>query len=281
MAICISTGQELFSHFPVTQGAVLMIDKENSKNLIKDRLTKLGVPGDPPIYFLDEPESFHLSDKETLEWTKKLVKNLSIKVIIIDSFVHIHKGDENDSSAISETFEKLRSLGVAIVFIHHHRKAIKFFTGSVLETIRGSSDIGAELDAHIALDPMGGKLKVTQGKNRWGALLQPFTIVPVITEQTAVFEYAGEISDEASKQQKIEQYIITTLNRVEKASRRTLVDVAQGTGSERTVSEVLKKLEDNGTCVTTFANRQKYYSLSIQGKEAVLQSELQFAKDNE
>lgn len=276
LAIAISMNQPLFGHFQVTQGAVLMIDKENSKNLLKERLLKLGFKDDPDIYFVDEPDKFQLSDKVVFEWTREFVAEKEIKLIVLDSFIHIHKGEENDSGAIAKTFEMLKGLGCAIVFIHHHRKTIKFFTGTVLESIRGSSDIGAELESHIALDSLNEKLRITQGKNRWGTLLPPFTVLPLITDSGAVFQYEGEIEDYKSKSEQARVAILTALEQTPEISRKIFIEMLSVSISQRVIVEQLKQLENDAIIGANIKNREKWYHLL---DRSIVQTDMQSAQD--
>lgn len=200
LAICLTQEDTPFlGHFPVTPGAVLFIDKENPLSLLKDRLLKLGATPDSKMYFLQEPDQYNIHNPEDITWTSNFIRENDIKLVIIDSFVHVHRGDENDSQAIAATFEILKQLPCAVLFIHHHRKTIKFFTGTPLESIRGSSDIAAELESHLAVDQVPGGLRIAQYKNRRGELIQPFLVSPIITEESVSFSYGGGISEEVSK----------------------------------------------------------------------------------
>lgn len=265
LALCVALESPLFGQFEVKQGAVLLIDKENSKVLIKDRLLKLGFKDDPPVFFLNEPDKYDLSKPETLVWTLSFIKEKNIKLIILDSFVHIHRGDENDSQTIAKTFEMLKQIPVPIVFIHHHRKTIRFFTGTVLESIRGSSDIGAELEAHIAVDTMtNGALRITQGKNRWGQLIKPFTVLPILTEETAKFEYQGEIEEETTKV----EYAMLAIKEVlgtqigQEMKRKSLIENLSDGFSRVTIDRALKKMEEEKQLATFFIGKFKYLKLT-------------------
>lgn len=262
LALCIALNKPLFNHFEVAEGTVLIVDKENAKSLIKDRLLKLGFEGNPPIYFLNNPEKYNLSDPATLAWTIEFVKTHLVSLIILDSFVHIHRGDENDSQAIAKTFEALKQIPCPIVFIHHHRKTIKFFTGTILESIRGSSDIGAELEAHLAIDSMtDGSLRVTQGKNRWGMLTKPFTVSPVFTDNLANFIYEGEIEEEISKVQKARGLIIEYLQNVKESSRQLLLQALSETSGRNSIDQALKQMETNNELKIRYEKKAKYISL--------------------
>ena len=257
-----ATQTKVFDQFEVTKSSVLIIDKENSKLLIQDRFKKLGLTGDPEIYLLDDPDSFNLTNDESLSWLIQFVLEKNIKLVIIDSFVHIHKGDENDSIAIASTFEELKKIPCAILFIHHHRKTIKFFTGTLLESIRGSSDIAAELTSHIAIDIIQTGIKITQGKNRWGALIKPFIVTPLITEESIKFEYGGEIEEEVVKSERARNLIIAHLQQYGETARQQILQVLSEEIGRNSIDIALKTMEKNNELRVRFEGKSKYLSLS-------------------
>lgn len=261
LAVAITNGEMAFNHFPTKQSAVLIIDKENNLPLLKDRFKKLG--SNKKLFFLDNPDSFNIQNPKDLAWLHNFIELKDIKLIIIDSFAHIHKGDENDSMAVVQTFEQLKLIGIPILFIHHHRKAIKFFTGTILESIRGSSDISAELECHIALDTLSdGSIRITQGKNRWGELLKPFRIQPIITEAGAVFEYMGDIEEVTSKRDEAIQLITSLLSSQGEVSRKQLIESLVGDVGETAIDNAVKEMEANKQLNIRFEGRTKMISMS-------------------
>ena len=275
LAICVAAKQPFLNQFEVTQGNVLIIDKENAKVLIKTRMQKLNCPDNANIYLLENPDSFNLLDDDTLNWTTQFCLENNIKLVIIDSFVHIHKGDENDSIAIAKTFDALRQIPATIIFIHHHRKTIKFFTGTLLESIRGSSDIGAEIEAHLAIDPISTGLRITQGKNRWAQPIKPFIVIPLITEESAIFEYGGEIDEEVSKIEKAKELIIDFLALNGETKRQDILQALSDQVSQRSIDIAFKQMTTDNDITSRLEKKNKYISLS----QSRLQSRLQIANE--
>ena len=262
LAICLSMNQPFLGHFPVNQGAVFIIDKENPLSLLQERFQKLGASPDAPIYFLQDPDHYKLQDEEHLKWTIEFIKEKKIKLVILDSFVHIHRGDENDSQAIAETFEKLKLLPCAVVFIHHHRKTIKFFTGTPLESIRGSSDIAAEVESHLAVDQVPSGLRIAQYKNRRGELVKPFTVSPIATETSMSFSYAGEITEEVSKAQRAEELIIELLISSGELARKQIIEALSGEVGERNIDSAIKQMIEKEEIIVRYEGKAKFISMS-------------------
>ena len=261
-ALCLATQTKVFNQFETTKSSILIIDKENSKLLIQDRFKKLGLEGDPQIYLLDDPDSFSLANDESLSWLIQFVLEKNIKLLILDSFVHIHKGDENDSIAIASTFEQLKKIPCAILFIHHHRKTIKFFTGTLLESIRGSSDIAAELTSHIAIDIVQTGIKITQGKNRWGQLIKPFIVTPLITEDSIKFEYGGEVEEETLKSERAKNLVISYLQQYGESARQIILQVLSEEIGRNSIDQALRQMETEKLLKIRYEGRSKYFSLS-------------------
>lgn len=262
LAICLASNQPFLNHFPVTKGAVLIIDKENPLSLLQERFKKLGAKEDLEIYFLQEPDYYKLQDESHLNWTINFIKEFKIKLVIIDSFVHIHKGDENDSQAIAATFERLKLLPCAVVFIHHHRKTIKFFTGTPLESIRGSSDIAAEVESHLAVDQINNTLRIAQYKNRRGELVKPFSVSPIITEDSVTFKYEGEITEEVSKIEQARYHIIELLQTHREMARKTLTEALSDITGRDSIDKATKLMEAKNELKVRYEGKNKYFILS-------------------
>lgn len=261
LAICLATNKPFLGYFEITPGAVLIIDKENPLSLLKERLIKLGLTNGANIYFLKNPDHFKLTDKSQLNFLIDFIKEKEIRLLIIDSFVHIHKGDENDSTAIATTFEILKKFPCAILFIHHHRKTIKFFTGTPLESIRGSSDIAAEVESHIAVDQVSNGIRIAQYKNRRGELTKPFLVTPIITQDLITFKYNGEIEEEESK---VEQAIVLIRELLlirKEIARKELIEQFSEQLSRMTIDRAIKKLEKDNEISTYTIGKYKYLKL--------------------
>lgn len=152
MAGAISEGRP-FAGLRTTQAAVLHLDRENGLSVVQERLSRLGVrsgalykiygnwAGNGPPY----PDADIVVDH-----VKKYAPNV---VLIVDSFVAFHPGNENDAQETRVYFNVLRrlvSLGAAVVIIHHSGKA------DSAQRYRGSSDIEAACDVAYLVKNNGG-----------------------------------------------------------------------------------------------------------------------------
>lgn len=180
IALSVARGIPAFEQFETKQGGVLIIDEENHLKHIKKRLTLLGTKADDPIYYLSMT-GFKADREEKLQQILKMVKEKSIKLVIIDSLIRIHDKDENDASQMAKVFNGLQEIingGASILFTHHHRKQTDFRPNNPAQSLRGSSDISAALDSHISVERKKNEdaLILRQPKLRQAEPLKAFEI---------------------------------------------------------------------------------------------------------
>ncbi len=124
-ALAVVSGRPLFGQFDTTKTGVLMIDMENGEALLQQRLRELGTPDneDLPIYFASRRE--FTVDKENIELAILNCKAYDVGLLMIDSLVRVHQGDENTAGDMAKVFEMLRQIadeGIAVLITHHNRK---------------------------------------------------------------------------------------------------------------------------------------------------------------
>lgn len=152
MAISISKGEPLFGQFESNGTGVLMIDEENHRRILKDRMKLLGAPNSLPIYFLSQ-KGFLVTDEKQVEKILKICEEKSVDVIFIDSLIRISNAEENDATEMSKVFYQIKKLcqaGKTVIVTHHERKE-GINKSTAQNRMRGSSDISASVDSHIAL----------------------------------------------------------------------------------------------------------------------------------
>jgi len=168
---CIARGELCLNRY-TKKAVVYYIDKENPKGLIIDRLKKIGT--DENLKFCGTCSE---TDAPNLDGDISAYKELakSDTVLIFDSLIRFHSGEENSSSDMSKVISSLRSLtrsGASVIVIHHRGKSEHSY--------RGSSDILAGVDICYTLIKKGEGLKLScDTKNRFA---QPFTIFLKINE---------------------------------------------------------------------------------------------------
>jgi hypothetical protein len=152
---------------------VLILDRENPVPVVRERASIVSLPSSCALKYWggwqsDSPPM--IGDPRLLEIARK--RKL---LIIYDSLVRFHKGDENLAAEMAPIMAHLRDLanvGAAVIVIHHRAKAES-------SKFRGSSDILAAVDFAYSLsrEDDNGHLRMKCFKNRVGEefelLLEP------------------------------------------------------------------------------------------------------------
>ncbi|MEK9158357.1 MAG: AAA family ATPase, partial [Patescibacteria group bacterium] len=195
LAKTVARGENLFNTFKTTKGNVLIIDEENGERMFYDRFKKIEGSDDLNIFLLSL-DSFKLTS-QTVQQLKDFCKKESIKLIIFDSLVRIHSGNENDAMDMSEVMGMLRQIakeGITIIFTHHHRKS-GILRSNPSQDMRGSSDILASVDCHLAMERKNKVLTIRQTKLRHMEERKPFQLNIVGDENKFEFEFSGDLDE--------------------------------------------------------------------------------------
>lgn len=153
MALDIVQEKPFLGQFPTRRGNVLMIDEESHQRFIRDRLRKLGSPDDLPIYFLSQND-FLVTDGKMMTAILEICAKYDIDTIFIDSLIRIHRSNENDAGEMAEVFRLIRTFcreKKTVILTHHERKENGSTRSSAQNRMRGSSDIEASVDSHLAV----------------------------------------------------------------------------------------------------------------------------------
>ena len=246
---------------------MLVIDEENHQRLVQERLFMLGALADLPIYFSPKP-GFVLSN-ETVAETLIECAARDIKVIIIDSLVRIHASDENSSGEMAAVFKQLRKFtaqDITLILTHHNRKpGVNGDSG--LNAMRGSSDIPASIDSHIAISRKKDSLIVDQTKNRYAQEYGRFEVLVTASEESFQFTYEGEVNVTDVKRQTQKGAILKILNDDLKPNRKELLACLKYQDikiNEHRLRELLDELlEDNLVIEIPGVGNAKHYGLQI------------------
>lgn len=233
LAQCVAEGKDFLGQYKIPQQMnTLVLDKENNERDLKERFENMDMNKDAPILYAPNLESFYLTDdKDVDELIRKIEEPEYTGLLVIDSLRRFHRGEENssgDMSAIFDNLKKLTSRGVTIVILHHHRKEPLggFSSGN---SIRGSSDILAAVDCHIALEFVKKDALITfnQHKLRQAKTQDEFAAKVLTDEDTQTkvwFEFVGGYDRKREKHAEA----ISSLRAVfEKAGDTSVLDVHQ------------------------------------------------------
>lgn len=201
LATKVSQGEILFDKFATTQASVLIVDEDNGLRLLQKRVNKLTKQYDLPIYILSY-SGFKLRD-EDVKCVISFCKDRHVKLVIFDALIRIHTQDENDASKMTQVFGILRRFTkeeITVVFTHHHRKQ-GMMRSNPSQDMRGSSDILASVDCHIAVERKAkeGYLVINQTKLRQEEEAPPFKLTVIDDGEEMKFEFAGDVDEAQSR----------------------------------------------------------------------------------
>src|SRR3989344_286111 len=221
IAHCIATGQPVFGKFAVKQGGVLMIDEEAGHSEFHKRMKLLGFKSEAKIYLYSQ-EEFKVDNKDDIKYLVDTAKNLDVKLVIFDPFSAIHSRTENNAEEMQRVMEALQQfnlVGIAVIFIHHHRKEhfmVKNAPASM--GLRGSTVLFARVDCHVAIrkdkeTEEGLQISLEQAKLRKDQKFKPFTVELKIDKEKGVasFAYTGEVKEKLVKKEEAKEFILETL----------------------------------------------------------------------
>ena len=262
----VSQGNTFLNRFATEQGTVLIIDEESGKHRLHKRILRLGMPPELPI-LLSIMKVVNLSDPDWINAFRQEIEDKKPRLVVMDSLVRMHRGDENTASEMAKLFSALTQLreefGCSFLLTHHLRKRSQQRSLNTLEQrLRGSSDIAAYADTILGLDKVDKRIVLSQLKNRDGEFFKPLAlgIDDVEDDRTEVVVLA-EVDEEADKL-KLARGIIRQTLKEKSALREELVSLAKAEGiSERTMADSLKSLIDAGEVSRQPEGRKTRYEI--------------------
>lgn len=265
MALKIASGDILFDKFTTAKSGVLFVDEENGERLLQQRFKKLNKSFEIPIYFLSLM-GFQLS-KDTVLNIIKIAKEKDIKVVIFDSLVRIHRVNENDATEMAGVFKHIKQLnkeGLTVIFTHHNRKQ-SYFKGSPSQNMRGSSDILASVDCHLALEKNQKEefITIIQAKLRQEHEIKPFKLGIISDENSFSFEYFGDVDEIQTKKGDCKEAIKEILERKAKPMyKKELFDSLRNGGLEvgySTFKTTTKEMSEAGEIFEERGEKNKIF----------------------
>lgn len=263
IALKATQGELLFNQFETQPARVLMVDEDNGEWLLNKRLKQLGAAEDLPIYYYSY-DGFLVKDGQVTTLLEKC-KELDINLVMIDCLARIHTSDENVAADMSALFRQLRRLtvkGITVILTHHNRKPGSN-QSNARHDMRGSSDILASVDCHIAIRRDDQLLTVEQTKQRYALELKPFDLRVSEDPDTFGFEYLG--STEEGKNSSLKEAILSLLAEHGKLFQKEILELLTKAGVEVNkpkLSKILKVMVKAGEVSSSKGTgNTKYYSL--------------------
>ncbi len=254
LAKCITQGSDFIGKFKTNKGNVLFLDKENHLRHIKKRLNLLNIK-DLPIFYFSRTEDFYIDKEKDYKSLIRVIKDLDIKVIVFDSLVRIHSGDENNSKDIAKAmnaFRKITNQGVTVIIIHHNRKeGIKIQSST--NSIRGSSDILAGLDCllQVSKSPKENYIGISQTKLRQDEAIQPFRVEICLNKEkgSIAFTHGGDFDSSDSEVEEARENILEILNDGLIKAKPELNEILSKNYTTTIINKALKELEVLGMII--------------------------------
>jgi 5S rRNA maturation endonuclease (ribonuclease M5) len=213
IALAIALGAPVCAQWPTYQAKVFVIAEEDPRRRIQSRLWWLargrGIdPRELEGLFLAAMAGFRIDDPASVARLTAAIEAHRPDVIFVDALARIHGADENDRTAMRAVTLPLQELcarhGVAIVMVHHFRKAaIGDEQKRPGDLLRGTGDLHA-LARHVVglTRPEQGGPLVLSAEGNYGSV-EPTAIE--ITEgtdpagrRTVVLRATGSASDAKS-----------------------------------------------------------------------------------
>lgn len=264
-ALAITQGRPLFGHYKTDKTNVLVVDEESGERLLQQRMFQLSATADMPIYFYSL-KGFRLNE-DSVEQLILRCQNHDIRLVIFDSLVRIHSLDENSAGDMAEVFKYLRRLAAAsitVIITHHNRKPGMVRSGA--NEMRGSSDILASVDCHIALSRNDSTLTFQQTKQRYARELKPFEVLVEDSDDNIAFSYVGDVKPKVDREKILQDAIVALLSSGEKMFQKQILTTLSERGvktNEHKLRQVLLEMVADGRIIETAgAGKTKYYSLS-------------------
>jgi archaellum biogenesis ATPase FlaH len=190
-AICSAVERGVpFAGLATQRRPVLILDKENPLPVVVERFDRLGIQDGPNFkvwggWALDEPPAPYTPI--IIDWVTSCEPK---PLIVVDSLVSFHGGNENDATetrAFMQGFRRLADLGATIILLHHSGK------GESSREYRGSSDIKASIDVGYHLANLGDASQL--GMLRLKAFKARFSVQPeiILNYRAGRFEIDGHI----------------------------------------------------------------------------------------
>jgi AAA domain len=168
LAIAVAAGVPCLRRFAVPDpGRVLLYAAEDSPAIVRRRLEGIAAAAGVDLPDVDILVITALSLRLDLEADRRsladTVATLKPRLLILDSFVRLHRIDENASAEVAPLLAYLRELqrrhGLAVLIVHHAKKGGGRTRAG--QALRGSSEFRAWGDSNLYLRREGDHLTLT------------------------------------------------------------------------------------------------------------------------
>jgi hypothetical protein len=161
------TGTKWLLNHQAQRISCLYINEEMSPGTFFDRLSRMSVPSEGLTIL--QRSGVRLDSPSDLEQIVEHIKSRSIRLVIVDTFVRVHRLDENSNVEMASLYQRLKAMseaGAAVVCLHHHRKSAAGGGPVEHEAMRGAGEIAAQADLIASIDKRDGVYRFHVTKHR-------------------------------------------------------------------------------------------------------------------
>lgn len=213
------SGQMAFEEYKVKKSNVLIIDQEMDIDLLANRYKEVIGEDFIGLNMLCEQE-WQINNEGHYNWLVKFIIEKKINIIIFDTLTQIHTSSENSADEMKlvnkRMLELIKTTGVTIVYLHHHRKTPK---GEKLSqaSSRGSTEIIAKVSSHLLIESQKKieadnsiilEMTVSQEKARRPESIGKISLDITYKENKTTWEFKGEEALKRSAELVIENEIL-------------------------------------------------------------------------
>ena len=160
LAFAVASGGMFAGQFPCQQGPVIYIDLENDERTLGRRLKRLGIgrgidPAALPFYLPRRGMPGVELQQDTPDgraWLWAALRKYQPRLVVIDSLIACHSGDENNNVLMRQLMSGLDGLARAgelgLLVVHHQRK--RGTNNDAGQLMRGASDLRNAVVSHFA-----------------------------------------------------------------------------------------------------------------------------------
>jgi hypothetical protein len=266
IAKCVANGEALFGVFATKQTSVLIIDQESGERRLKKRQAMLNAEDAKIAY---APYTNQKMSKKFAADIVRYCKAEDIGLVIFDSLTRFHEAKESSNEEMAKVladFQLIAQADIAVLIIHHDSKG-GYEQPSSSNTLRGASDILANLDVHLSISKVKNsqnKLLIKQLKNRDAEELPDFEVIVHSNDDNSSlwFEYVGEAPKPKSRDEITDEAIMAYINEHGYSSKEDIVAAFSGAAGQTKVALRLNELATtHELSLTTTAHGKKYFDL--------------------
>lgn len=254
LAVAVSTGRPWLDSFATDRGGVLMIDEEGTEYGQYERFQMLFdgrglAPFDVPLH-VAIGTGIRLDTDIGITRVRRMLERYKPRIVVLDSLVRLHSGDENSAKSMSNFFEitkkLMRTYETTFCFTHHVRKP-SIELSDPGDLLRGTSEIRAWPDTIFVAAPgeTNQEIIIHHVKARYGKRMAPFRVIMQIddNEKTARIVHGGDVEDDGpiTQQNKILRTISDLTEQGQFATIEVIADTIKRT--TRTTRDYLKRLQ--------------------------------------